>query len=565
MEQTVLVAETQCSAVAPPVAQMSLSSLAPQPPPKSTPPSPPVLSPHPSLSLSSSSKASSPAATLDVSMQQVDPIALAAVKAWCNAKGNYASVCAELKKNRLIVGKEVDFRLFDKTTVAACVLCNKSFGVFVKKHHCYVCGKVVCDDCSKHRLQGCTECLNWQGACSCAEPKYDSMRMCKRCHSFGGMSSTANALKEGLELSKVAVDTAHRAVSSFGIGIDPASLVRAGCSLSDLQRAGFKTSVLHLKAAGLLAKELKGLGFGAIDLKAEGCFDVRSLKDAGFSCSELVSASLDPQALKSAGFLMSDFIAAGCDCVYLKSCGFNDVSSFKGANFSASSLKSAGFSALELSAAYDLASLQAAAFSTEELRLANFDVSSFKNAGHDAAASQDLSSSASLPVIFSMGFDEDVVRRALANAGGDEQRAVDRIISGQVSSGAGSSISATLTSPTDLYSSVPQNSRIAGGEIVAAHAALLSSPSSSPAQTSARAFARVLFDYEADNAEELTLKVGQFIEVTRDAIHLCNLSRAPTNFSRRLRRKTKVVGRKAKSMEKRCAPVHAFVLFSRLF
>ena len=115
------------------------------------------------------------------------------------------------------------------------------------------------------------------------------------------------------------------------------------------------------------------------------------------------------------------------------------------------------------------------------------------------------------------------------------------------------------------HPSLPQNSRIAGGEIVAAHAALLSSPSSSPAQTSARAFARVLFDYEADNAEELTLKVGQFIEVTRDAIHLCNLSCAPTNFSRRLRRKPKVVGGVAKSMEKRCAPVHAFVLFSRLF
>jgi hypothetical protein len=122
-------------------------------------------------------------------------------------------------------------------------------------------------------------------------------------------------------------------------------------------------------------------------------------------------------------------------------------------------------------------------------------------------------------------------------------------------------MSTTLTSPPDLYSSVPQNSRISGGEIVAAHAALLSSPSSSPVQLSARAFARVLFDYAADNEEELTLKVGQFIEVTRDAIHLCNLSRAPTNLSCRSRRKTAVGGGKAKSTAKRCAPVHGFILF----
>ena len=60
-----------------------------------------------------------------------------------------------------------------------------------------------------------------------------------------------------------------------------------------------------------------------------------------------------------------------------------------------------------------------------------------------------------------------------------------------------------------------------GEELLSAEAAL-SSPSSSPAQSSAHAFARVLFDFEADNAEELTLKVDQFIEVTRDAIHSSN-------------------------------------------
>ncbi len=41
---------------------------------------------------------------------------------------------------------------------------------------------------------------------------------------------------------------------------------------------------------------------------------------------------------------------------------------------------------------------------------------------------------ACVPVIFSMGFDDALVRRALASAGGDEQRAVELILSGSVSS-----------------------------------------------------------------------------------------------------------------------------------
>lgn len=355
-----------------------------QPPPKTIPP--PVPKRPTFLSLSSSLKPSSPAATFGESITPVDPNAVVAAKTWCETKGNYASLGVELRKYRRPVSKEDDVRFVDKATVSACVLCHKSFGIIVKKHNCYVCGKIVCDDCSKHRLKRCTECGDWQGVCTCEDSKYDSLRMCKRCHSFGGMSSAANAMKEGLELSRVAVDTAHRALSSFGIGSDPASLARAGCSLSDLQRAGFKTSIRHLKAAGLLAKDLKGLGFRAIDLIEEDCFDVGSLKDAGFSCSELVSTSLDPQALKNAGFLMSDFVAAGCDCAYLQSCGFKDVTSFKAANFSASSLKSVGFSAHDLSAAFDFASLEAAGFSAVELKLANFDALSFKNAGYDAVA-----------------------------------------------------------------------------------------------------------------------------------------------------------------------------------
>jgi hypothetical protein len=34
-----------------------------------------------------------------------------------------------------------------------CSRCRKEFGLFLWPHHCRLCGKVVCDDCSKGRLQ----------------------------------------------------------------------------------------------------------------------------------------------------------------------------------------------------------------------------------------------------------------------------------------------------------------------------------------------------------------------------------------------------------------------------
>jgi len=80
-------------------------------------------------------------------------------------------------------------------------------------------------------------------------------------------------------------------------------------------------------------------------------------------------------------------------------------------------------------------------------------------------ASSSSSLTASLPAIFSMGFDQDLVQRALANAGGDEQRAVDLIISGQVPSGAGASMSASLASAPELCHDVPENPLNAAGEM----------------------------------------------------------------------------------------------------
>jgi len=35
----------------------------------------------------------------------------------------------------------------DKTT-ESCYLCNRAFTVFFRKHHCRICGKIFCENCS---------------------------------------------------------------------------------------------------------------------------------------------------------------------------------------------------------------------------------------------------------------------------------------------------------------------------------------------------------------------------------------------------------------------------------
>ena len=69
----------------------------------------------------------------------------------------------------------------------------------------------------------------------------------------------------------------------------------------------------------------------------------------------------------------------------------------------------------------------------------------------DELSSANASSSpATRPVIFSMGFDEQLVQCALASAGGDEERAVDLLIRGRVSataSSAGQPAASTAPAP----------------------------------------------------------------------------------------------------------------------
>jgi hypothetical protein len=74
----------------------------------------------------------------------------------------------------------------------------------------------------------------------------------------------------------------------------------------------------------------------------------------------------------------------------------------------------------------------------------------------DESPSLSSSRDAALPVIFSMGFDDALVRRALASAGGDEQRAVELLLSGGVpSSEKSSSMSANVRKAVPVGASAP--------------------------------------------------------------------------------------------------------------
>lgn len=41
--------------------------------------------------------------------------------------------------------------MIDDRTVLECVRCGRAFGIFVRRHHCRLCGNVFCDGCTQQR------------------------------------------------------------------------------------------------------------------------------------------------------------------------------------------------------------------------------------------------------------------------------------------------------------------------------------------------------------------------------------------------------------------------------
>jgi hypothetical protein len=111
-------------------------------------------------------------------------------------------------------------------------------------------------------------------------------------------------------------------------------------------------------------------------------------------------------------------------------------------------------------------------------------------------ASLSSSHDAVLPDIFSMGFDDALVRRALASAGGDEQRALELLLSGGVqSSEKSSSMSANVRKAVPVCASAPVPAPALGSS---ASAVIPSSASSSAPPPPAINFATEWLDEDSN-------------------------------------------------------------------
>ena len=114
----------------------------------------------------------------------------------------------------------------------------------------------------------------------------------------------------------------------------------------------------------------------------------------------------------------------------------------------------------------------------------------------DESPSSSSSRDAVLPVIYSMGFDDALVRRALASAGGDEQRAVELLLSGGVpSSEKSSSTSANVRKAVAVGASAPVPAPALGSS---ASAVIPSSASSSAPPPPAINFATEWLDEDGN-------------------------------------------------------------------
>ena len=52
----------------------------------------------------------------------------------------------------------------------SCQQCNKTFSLFIRRHHCRYCGRVLCDKCSKYLLnnrRSCLDCLHNSESVNC--------------------------------------------------------------------------------------------------------------------------------------------------------------------------------------------------------------------------------------------------------------------------------------------------------------------------------------------------------------------------------------------------------------
>jgi len=80
--------------------------------------------------------------------------------------------------------------LVDENTAKQCKKCTKSFGIFLKKYHCYNCGIIYCDDCSSKQH------INPQYS------KREHVRVCDDCY----ITLASSSISEGFTIVPTGTD-----------------------------------------------------------------------------------------------------------------------------------------------------------------------------------------------------------------------------------------------------------------------------------------------------------------------------------------------------------------------
>jgi len=306
--------------------------------------------------------------------------ARAAAIAWCAATARRSSIAQELQALQRIVSRIGDARYVSDDAAPSCTICKKAFGVFLRRHHCLVCGIVACDDCSKDKKRGCMKCEQWSGICQCQTPRIESLRMCLTCNSNDGISAATSLLLDSEQAESACILAAEHTLTSHGLGSDTRSLLTAGCSLSDLQGAGADTSLSSLMAAGCDARILKDAGFSAKTLLDDG-FRADSLVAAGYDVSQLLSLKVSASSLRSYGLPATQLLSAGCTYKELKVAGYS-ASELRSAGGAAAQLKASGFDAPQLAeAGFGPDEMKSAGFEPRVIRAAGFDLRILKKCG----------------------------------------------------------------------------------------------------------------------------------------------------------------------------------------
>jgi ribosomal protein L13E len=147
----------------------------------------------------------------------------------------------------------------------------------------------------------------------------------------------------------------------------------AGYSIEQLKQAGFSAADLY--DTGASCQDLKFVGFDADTILRAG-YSINQMKLAGFSLTSLHKAGADVASLVAANFSLAELRAIGLNATQLRKGGVDNPTSLRNAGYSLSNLKAAGFTSIEL---------KKAGYSYDDLKDVGFDDIQLSSSGfHDS-------------------------------------------------------------------------------------------------------------------------------------------------------------------------------------